>query len=310
MDLIHYSSFQEDLYNICPTCEIGPGQGGMGDADVGYIMSGQEYLITNEGVPVGYYLIEVIADMRVIQEDAILSEDEFIELIEETVKEEYIAALDELEVSRVARMANTLSNEDDIYVNVEKVFDATIPNLYDITVEDINFQAVVNTTVIGEEKYTYSVTDIIFENSAITLDVGESKIIGYTIVPDNATNKDILWESSNPSIVSVDASGAIIARSPGNATITVKSKDGNTTKTINVTVNASETPEIEVTLGDINLDGAINMTDLIKLRKYFAGLETLDERALKNADINKDGTVNMTDIIRLRKYFAGLEDLK
>ncbi len=310
MDLIHYSSFQEDLYNICPTCEIGPGQGGMGDADVGYIMSGQEYLITNEGVPVGYYLIEVIADMSVIQEDAVLSEDEFIELIEETVKEEYIAAKEELEISRVARMANTLSNEDDIYVNVEKVFDATIPNLYDITVEDINFQTVVNTTVVGEEQYTYSVTDIIFSESAITLNVGESKIIGYTIVPDNATNKDILWESSNPSIVSVDASGAIIARSPGNATITVKSKDGNTTKTINVTVNASETPEIEVTLGDINLDGAINMTDLIKLRKYFAGLETLDERALKNADINKDGTVNMTDIIKLRKYFAGLEDLK
>lgn len=310
MDLIHYSSFQEDLYNICPTCEIGPGQGGMGDADVGYVMSGQEYLITNEGVPVGYYYVEVIADMSVIQEDAVLSEDEFIELIEETVKEEYIAAKEELEISRVARMANTLSNEDDIYVNVEKVFDATVPNLYDITVEDINFQTVVNTTVVGEEKYTYSVTDIIFENSAITLDVGESKTIGYTIVPDNATNKDILWESSNPNIVSVDASGAIIARSPGNATITVKSKDGNTTKEIIVTVNASQTPEIEITLGDINLDVAINMTDLIKLRKYFAGLETLDERALKNADINKDGSVNMTDIIKLRKYFAGLEDLK
>ena len=310
MDMIFYSSFQEDLYNVCPTCEFELGQGGLGDASENYLMQGMEYMILKDGVPIGYYLIEVIADMRVLQEDAVLSEDEFIELIEETVKEEYIAAKEELEISRVARMANTLSNEDDIYVNVEKVFDATIPDLYDITVEDINFQTVVNTTVVGEEQYTYSVTDIIFSESAITLDVGESKIIGYTIVPDNATNKDILWESSNPSIVSVDASGAIIARSPGNATITVKSKDGNTTKTINVTVNASETPEIEVTLGDINLDGAINMTDLIKLRKYFAGLETLDERALKNADINKDGTVNMTDIIKLRKYFAGLEDLK
>lgn len=311
MDMIFYSSFQEDIYNVCPTCEIGPGQGGLGGIGFeGYLMQGMDYMILKDGILIGYYLIEVIADMRVIQEDAVLSEDEFIELIEETVKEEYISALDELEVSRLARMANTMSNEDDIYVDVEKVFDPTTPNLYDITVEDINFQTVVNTTVVGEEEYTYSVTDIIFENSAITLDVGKSKIIGYTIVPDNATNKDILWESSNPSIVSVDASGAIIARSPGNATITVKSKDGNTTKTINVTVNASETPEIEVTLGDINLDGAINMTDLIKLRKYFAGLETLDERALKNADINKDGTVNMTDIIKLRKYFAGLEDLK
>ena len=190
------------------------------------------------------------------------------------------------------------------------MFNATIPDLYNITVEDINFQTIVNNIVTGETEYTYSVTDIIFKDSSITLNVGESKIIGYTISPDNATNKNVIWESSNSSIVSVDASGGIIAKSPGNATITVKSVDGNTTKEIIVTVNASQTPEIEITLGDINLDGAINMTDLIKLRKYFAGLETLDERALKNADINKDGSVNMTDIIKLRKYFAGLEDLK
>ena len=31
---------------------------------------------------------------------------------------------------------------------------------------------------------------------------------------------------------------------------------------------------------------------------------------LINADINNDGKVNMTDIIKLRKYFAGLEDIK
>ena len=309
-DMVYYSSFLDDLYSSCPECNLIGGQGGYGVAGDGKIMQGHDYIIIKDNVPVGYYNIEVIADMDVLQNEAILSEDEYINLIKETVKEEYIAAKEELEITRAAKMANNMNSSDDIYVDVAKVFNATIPNLYNITVEDINFQTIVNNIVTGETEYTYSVTDIIFKDSSITLNVGESKIIGYTISPDNATNKNVIWESSNSSIVSVDASGGIIAKSPGNATITVKSVDGNTTKEIIVTVNASQTPEIEITLGDINLDGAINMTDLIKLRKYFAGLETLDERALKNADINKDGSVNMTDIIKLRKYFAGLEDLK
>ena len=37
--------------------------------------------------------------------------------------------------------------------------------------------------------------------------------------------------------------------------------------------------------------------------------ETLNKQGLKNGDINKDGKINMTDIIKLRKYLAGKEKL-
>ena len=242
-DMVYYSSFLDDLYSSCPECNLIGGQGGYGVAGDGKIMQGHDYIIIKDNVPVGYYNIEVIADMDVLQNEAILSEDEYINLIKETVKEEYIAAKEELEITRAAKMANNMNSSDDIYVDVAKVFNATIPNLYNITVEDINFQTIVNNIVTGETEYTYSVTDIVFKDSSITLDVGESKIIGYTISPDNATNKNVIWESSNSSIVSVDANGGIIAKSPGNATITVKSVDGNTTKEI---IKALETNNINL----------------------------------------------------------------
>jgi PIN domain nuclease of toxin-antitoxin system len=77
-----------------------------------------------------------------------------------------------------------------------------------------------------------------------------------------------------------------------------------------ISVTSKNEITIKVKKGDINLDGKVNMTDLIKLRKYQAGLEKLNAEALINADVNSDGKVNMTDIIKLRTFFAGLEDIK
>ena len=63
----------------------------------------------------------------------------------------------------------------------------------------------------------------------------------------------------------------------------------------------------EVTLyGDANNDGAINMKDVLIMRKYIADMPT--EINLELADANGDGTVNMKDVLMLRKYLANLID--
>lgn len=64
-----------------------------------------------------------------------------------------------------------------------------------------------------------------------------------------------------------------------------------------------------VSVGDIDLDGNVNITDLVRLRKYLAGTETLNEEQKNNADVNKDGNVNITDLVRVRKYLAGSGEL-
>ena len=57
-------------------------------------------------------------------------------------------------------------------------------------------------------------------------------------------------------------------------------------------------------LGDANDDGAVNMKDVLVMRKKLAGMDV--SMNAQNADVNGDGDVNMKDVLMLRKYLAGL----
>ena len=58
-----------------------------------------------------------------------------------------------------------------------------------------------------------------------------------------------------------------------------------------------------VVYGDVNNDGAVNMKDILQLRKYIAGYSvTINET---NTDVNLDGSINMKDVLVIRKYIAG-----
>lgn len=59
-------------------------------------------------------------------------------------------------------------------------------------------------------------------------------------------------------------------------------------------------------IGDIFLDGNINMKDVGKINGYLAGKETLTEQQLKNADVNADGKVDKTDKLLLISFKQGL----
>ena len=54
---------------------------------------------------------------------------------------------------------------------------------------------------------------------------GETILLEATLLPDNTTDKQIHWESSDTDIASIDASGRLCAVSPGQATISAVQKD-------------------------------------------------------------------------------------
>ena len=58
-----------------------------------------------------------------------------------------------------------------------------------------------------------------------TMNVGTNAQCIVTIAPDNATNKNVTWTSSDASIIEVDQNGNLTAKSTGTATITVSSQD-------------------------------------------------------------------------------------
>lgn len=81
-----------------------------------------------------------------------------------------------------------------------------------------------------------SVTGITLDKSSTALMVGESQILLSSISPTDATNKNIIWTSSNTDVVIVDETGAIYPISEGNAIITATAEDGGYTATCSVNV--------------------------------------------------------------------------
>lgn len=87
----------------------------------------------------------------------------------------------------------------------------------------------------------YKVTSVSLNKNNLPLDVGKSETLAATITPNNATNQNVTWESSNPSVATVDESGKVTAVAPGEATITVTTEDGSKTATCTVIVHTATT---------------------------------------------------------------------
>lgn len=61
-------------------------------------------------------------------------------------------------------------------------------------------------------------------------------------------------------------------------------------------------------MGDLNQDGKINNTDLVRLRKFLVGGEPISPINALAADMNKDNKIKNTDLVILRKHLVGLHD--
>ena len=81
-----------------------------------------------------------------------------------------------------------------------------------------------------------AVTGVSLSQSELTLNVNESVTLTATVNPENASNKNVSWSSSDETVATVDTNGLVKAVKAGTATITVKTEDGEKTATCSVTV--------------------------------------------------------------------------
>ena len=91
------------------------------------------------------------------------------------------------------------------------------------------------------------VTSVALNKSELSLYTGQSEILTATVQPEDATNKNVTWSTSDASIATV-TDGVVTAVAPGTATITVTTEDGGKTATCAVTVAAATVPVTGVTL--------------------------------------------------------------
>ncbi len=101
------------------------------------------------------------------------------------------------------------------------------------TTEDGGFTATCAVTVSN-----IVVTGVSLNETSKELKVGDEFTLTATVAPNNATNKNVTWSSSDSTIVAVDANGKVTGVAAGSASITATTEDGGKTATCEVTVKA------------------------------------------------------------------------
>ena len=80
------------------------------------------------------------------------------------------------------------------------------------------------------------VSDMQVNAEEIMLQVGDSFLIKPIILPTDASNQNVIYESEDENIVKVDSSGTITAIKEGSSKVIAKTEEGNISKEIKVTV--------------------------------------------------------------------------
>ena len=81
-----------------------------------------------------------------------------------------------------------------------------------------------------------AVTGVTLNTNTVTLTVGQSTLLIATVAPEDATNRNVRWTSSDSTIAAVDSDGNVTAVAAGEAIITVTTEDGSKTATCTITV--------------------------------------------------------------------------
>lgn len=153
-----------------------------------------------------------------------------------------------------------------------------------------------------------SVTNVSLDKQDISLQIGNGAFVTSTnlyatVEPQNATNKNLTWSSSNPNIADVN-NGLITAKSEGTVTITVTTQDSNKQATCNVTVTNVE---------NTNLQSAYVNTEVLRVRKEPYTTSTIisyvyqDEQVIiLQKDYLNDGTYNWYKVQTTNGYVGFL----
>ena len=96
-----------------------------------------------------------------------------------------------------------------------------------------------------EEEETVAVEEISLNMSEAELMLGNSLTLVATITPDNATDKTVIWESSDPTVAEV-VNGVVATKKTGTVTITAKTSNGKSASCV-ITVDGNAVIRYELT---------------------------------------------------------------
>ncbi|MBR1529739.1 MAG: Ig-like domain-containing protein [Oscillospiraceae bacterium] len=121
-----------------------------------------------------------------------------------------------------------------------------------------------------------------------------------TVLSISGYDGSVTWVSSDTEIADISADGTLTGIKAGIADIYAMLDNGKTIS-VKITVTSAES-----LLGDANLDGNINILDVIVINRAVLGKENLSAEQIKAADVNKNNVPDSVDSLTIMKYIVGL----
>jgi uncharacterized repeat protein (TIGR02543 family) len=138
-----------------------------------------------------------------------------------------------------------------------------------VTTEDGGMTAVATITVTLTP-IVIPVTELIINKSSLNLTgIGSSEKLTSSILPSNATNQNIRWESSDTKVATVSLDGIVTSVGKGTATITAMTEDGSISRSlmVSVTKSISETDRVDFTPYFIGGAGSLLLVGFLFVKK-------------------------------------------
>src|SRR5574344_2581311 len=89
-----------------------------------------------------------------------------------------------------------------------------------------------------------AVTAVDLIQSEVTLDLAESEALTARVMPENATDKTVVWTIDDSDVASISSSGLVTGVSVGETVATVTTNDGGYTDTCDIIVSVPVNPDI------------------------------------------------------------------
>lgn len=172
------------------------------------------------------------------------------------------------------------------------------------SVEAYKSQLPWSSATILEEKVP--VTGIIFDKENILFsEIGETALLRAIVLPEDADNKNVRWESSNEKVATVE-NGIVTCKGYGTAEISATTEDGGFTAVCKVTAERKEILPTSITLD--KADVTMNVGETTKLKADVWPTDADNKSVLWNSDneniakVSSDGVVTAVKAGKTKVY--------
>ena len=145
------------------------------------------------------------------------------------------------------------------------------------------------------------VSGVSLNKSSLTLSIGAVETLRAIVQPDDASDKNVRWNSDRPDVASVSSTGLVTAKTAGTAVITAATNDGGKTATCTVTVSEPKPQPVPVTGVSLNKSSlTLSIGAVETLRAIVQPDDASDKNVRWNSDRPDVASVSSTGLVTAR----------